>query len=59
MQHSIVEVVAVAQQSSAATQEPRQPKTTASAQQIAASAHELSDNAQALNQLVARFMLIT
>ncbi len=35
-------------------------ETTASAQQIAASARELlSDNAQTLNHLVARFLLIT
>ncbi|MBV9801742.1 MAG: MCP four helix bundle domain-containing protein [Solirubrobacterales bacterium] len=57
MQEGVGEIAAVAEQSSASTEEvsASTEETSASAQEISASAQELAGNAEALNQLVARF----
>jgi methyl-accepting chemotaxis protein len=59
MQEDIGEVAAVAEQSSASSEEvsASTEQTSASAQQIAASAQELSGSAEELNRLVAQFKL--
>jgi methyl-accepting chemotaxis protein len=60
MQEHIGEAAAVAEQSSASTEEvsASTEQTSASAQEIAASAAMLSGSAEELNQLVARFTLV-
>jgi methyl-accepting chemotaxis protein len=57
MQDTITEIAAVAEQSSAATEEvsASTQETSAFTEQIAASAHNRSDTAVTLEQLVARF----
>jgi methyl-accepting chemotaxis protein len=59
MQHNVGEVAAVAEASSASTEQvsASTEQTSASAQQIAASAYELAQNARTLNELVAQFKL--
>jgi methyl-accepting chemotaxis protein len=59
MQDYIGEVAAVAEQSSASTEEvsASTQQTSASTEQIAASAQELSGNAQTLDELVSQFKL--
>jgi methyl-accepting chemotaxis protein len=60
MQDDVAEVAAVAEESSASTEQvtATTQQTSASAQQIAASNVELSQTAETLERLVARFRLV-